>query len=297
MCIFMKRWMTNGLIAVFACVFLVSAFFLVNYFIQSKRAQDQYDYLNSLRNPNYTSPIVNTTGSSGNNDPTTDDPIHDVTKPNVSDEHKGLIEVKDPNTGSSVWLLPEFAQLYQLNTDIVGWISIESTPISYPVMHTPTRPDHYLYRDFYGNADTPEAQHGCIYARESCDIFRPSDNITLYGHMMKDNSMFGYLDRYKYSSYWSNHKYVQFDTLTERHTYEIFAVFKTSGTTGKGFAYHLFDNAQNEEEFNNFVAKCKQLAFYDTGITPTYGDKLITLSTCEYTIANGRLVVVAKRIS
>ena len=295
----MKRWMTNGLIAVFACVFLVSAFFLVNYFIQSQRAQEQFDNLNNLRDPNYTSPIVHTTAGSGNNnDPTTgDDPIHDVTKPSVSDEHKGLIEVKDPETGSSVWVLPEFGQLYQINNDIVGWISIESTPISYPVMQTPTQPDYYLYRDFYGNTDTPEAQHGCIYAREVCDIFKPSDNITLYGHMMKDNSMFGYLDRYKYSSYWNNHKYIQFDTLTEHHTYEIFAAFKTSGTLGVGFAYHLFSDAQNEEEFNSFVSKCKELALYDTGITPAYGEKLITLSTCDYSVNNGRLVVVARRIS
>lgn len=290
----MKRWITNGLIAVFASIFLVSAFFLINYFIQSKQAADQYEHLNSLRNPSYTVPSKPTTPNHTTESTLSPEGTNpDDTLPSVRDPHEGLIEVVNPQSGESIWMLPEFVQLYQLNQDIVGWISIENTSISYPVMQTPHAPDYYLKRDFYGK----NSDYGCIYARETCDIFTPSDNITIYGHMMKDNSMFGNLDRYKYLSYWKNNRYIQFDTLNEHHTYEIFAVFKTSGTTGKGFAYHLFDNAQNEEDFNNFVANCKQLAFYDTGITPTYGDKLITLSTCEYTISNGRLVVVAKRIS
>ena len=73
-------------------------------------------------------------------------------------------------------------------------------------------------------------------------------------------------------------------------------MFKVSANVGN-FAYHQFVDAANEEEFNDFVATCKDLAFYDTGITPKYGDKLITLSTCEYTLDNGRLVVCAVRIS
>ena len=64
-----------------------------------------------------------------------------------------------------------------------------------------------------------------------------------------------------------------------------------------GFAYHLMADAKDEAEFNKFVATCKELSFYDTGITPVYGDKLLCLSTCEYTIDNGRFVVAAVRIS
>ena len=70
-------------------------------------------------------------------------------------------------------------------------------------------------------------------------------------------------------------------------------MFKTSANAGKGFSYHQFVDAQNETEFNDFVTNCKNLSFYDTGITPVYGDKLLCLSTCEYTIDNGRFVVAA----
>ena len=116
-------------------------------------------------------------------------------------------------------------------------------------------------------------------------------------HHMNDGSMFHNLNDYQFREFYEEHPIIQFDTLTERHTYQVFAVFKTSASVGVGFPYHKFENAANRQEFDNFVATCKRLAFFDTGITPQYGDKLITLSTCEYTLENGRFVVVAYRVS
>ncbi len=87
------------------------------------------------------------------------------------------------------------------------------------------------------------------------------------------------------------------DTLYEMHTYKIMAVFLTTATVDQGFAYHRFENAADGAEFESFVTRCKQLSLYDTGVEAAYGDKLITLSTCEYSQSNGRLVVVAKRIA
>ena len=109
--------------------------------------------------------------------------------------------------------------------------------------------------------------------------------------------MFNALNGYTRKAFWEEHRYIQFDTLTEHHTYEIIAVFKTSANMGEGFLYYKFVDAANQEEFNKFVGTCKELAFYNTGVTAEYGDKLITLSTCEYTLNNGRLVVVAKRLN
>lgn len=92
----------------------------------------------------------------------------------------------------------------------------------------------------------------------------PSDNIIIYGHHMNDGSMFAGLMKFKDKSFWEKHKTVSFDTLTDRQTY---------------------------------VEKCKKLSLYETGVTAEYGDKLLTLSTCEYSRTNGRLVVVAKLIN
>lgn len=190
-------------------------------------------------------------------------------------------------------MLPGYEEIYEMNNDTVGWIKLPGTVLDYPVMQTPDSENYYLYRDF----NKANSQRGSIYAREVCDINEPSDNITIYGHNMADGSMFAALNGYVNKSTWEASPLIFFDTLTEYHTYKIFAVFKTSANIGQGFSYHQFVDAETEAEFDEFVSTCKDLAFYETGITPVYGDKLICLSTCEYTLDNGRLVVAAVRIT
>ena len=212
--------------------------------------------------------------------------------PDIINEPENVPERPVLESGSD--FLPWYQELHNENPDMVGWLQIENSKINYPVMQTSVdNANYYLYRDF----DKKESVRGCIYAREECDVFEPSDNITLFGHNMKDGSMFAYLGNYYQKSAWEENPLIFFDTLNESHVYKIFAVFKTSGTDGVGFAYHLMADAKDEQEFNEFVSTCKELAFYDTGITPVYGDKLLCLSTCEYTIDNGRFVVAAVRIT
>lgn len=188
-------------------------------------------------------------------------------------------------------ILPEYAALYEENSDLVGWMTIDGTPIHYPVMQSPDRADFYLDHNFQRQKNS----HGCLYVRESCDVFVPSDNLTIYGHHMRNGSMFAALDKFRSKDFYAQHPAIRFDTLYERHTYTVFAVFTTVASVDKGFAYHLFEDAADEAEFQDFVSTCKSLSLYETGITPVYGDKLICLSTCEYSNANGRLVVAAVR--
>ena len=105
--------------------------------------------------------------------------------------------------------------------------------------------------------------------------------------------------KYRNKSFWEGNKTIIFDTLTDRHRYEVIAVFKTVVYTDSSdsFKYYEFTDAENAAEFDAYVAKCKELSLYDTGVSAEYGDKLISLSTCEYSRNNGRLVVVAKKIS
>ena len=187
-------------------------------------------------------------------------------------------------------ILPEYGGLFLQNPDMVGWIKVEGTNINYPVMQTPNEPNFYLKHNFekeYSDLGTP-------YVQEDCDI-AASDNLVIYGHHIKGQKMFGALEEYKSQSFYEEHKTVQFDTLTQHNEYEVIAVFKTVAYSLEGFRYYDFVNAENEDEFNAYVEKCKELALYDTGVTAEYGDRLITLSTCEYSAQNGRLVVVARK--
>ena len=283
----MKRWLSTTLLIVFVAVFLISGFFLGRYFIESRKEKNTYDGLAQIMEQARPVPTEDQTPDT----PTVSIDPEDTdtaTEPQPSDNQ--LVTVHDPVTGQPVELLPELAELYLLNPDLAGWITVEGTSINYPVMHTPDRPDYYLYRNFYKE----DSAHGCIYMREACTP-GVSDNLVIYGHRMKDGSMFNNLLHYEDRDYYESHRYIQFSTLTERHTYQIIAVFKTVATES-GYPYHLFTYAESPEEFDRYVADVKALAFYDTGVSAQYGDKLITLSTCEYTQDNGRMVVVAKRI-
>lgn len=133
----------------------------------------------------------------------------------------------------------------------------------------------------------------------NCDVQLPSDNVIIYGHHMKNGSMFCDLEKFKSQDFWQEHKTISFSTVTDRYEYEIVAVFKTFvySDSPDSFKYYHFVNAETPENFSTFIDKCKELSLYDTGVSAEYGDKLITLSTCEYSRTNGRLVVVAKRIS
>ena len=189
-------------------------------------------------------------------------------------------------------ILLEYAPLYEANDHMAGWLQIEGTRINYPVMQTPGQEDYYLQRNF----SREWSSWGCLYAREECDLDTPSDNVTIYGHNMKDGSMFAGLNDYTKREFWEEHRYIRFDTLKEHHVYEIFAVFTTTATEGQGFAYHNFIHAGDEQEFDMFIAKCLSNSLYGTDLIPEYGDKILCLSTCEYTQENGRLVVAAVRI-
>ena len=237
----MKRWLSNLLILVFVVVFLVSGFFLGRYWLRSRQSQQQFDELTQLmKQARPTMPQI----------PQQEDlPEQTAASEEGTEPPSELVSVIDPKTGETVQILPEYVPLYERNSDLVGWIAIPDTNINYPVVQSPDRPDHYLYRDFYGEDST----HGCIYAREACDVQTPSDNVVIYGHRMKDGSMFNNLLHYEKQSYYEAHKYIQFDNLQEHHVYEIMAVFKTVATAS-GFDYHLFVDAFDEADFADFVS-------------------------------------------
>ncbi len=181
-------------------------------------------------------------------------------------------------------------KLYELNNDFIGWLTIENTNISYPVMQTDSnRKDYYLRKNFYKQY----SQLGTPYIAEYCNV-QESDNLIIYGHHIKNNQMFGELENYKKKEFYNNHKVINFNTIYENADYEIISVFKTVAYTG--FEYYKFVNSNSKQEFDTFIKKCKELSFYETEKTADYGDKLITLSTCEYSNKNGRLVVVAKKL-
>ncbi len=243
-------------------ILAISSFFIIKEFAENKKETDIYDELQEIVIEENT----------------------DIDTTNVDTE----IE-KSKGESSNKYNLENIAKI---NSDVVGWIKIENTNIDYPVMQNG---DYYLHRNIYKNYSS----HGTPYLAEYCNI-QYSDNLIIYGHHMNDNSMFAQLDNYKKHSFYENHKYIKFYSYyngkTIEKTYEVAIAFKTVVYSDKGFKYYNYTNFSDVQELNDFIENCRKLEFYNTGIDINYGDKLITLSTCEYSQKDGRIVVVAKQI-
>ena len=190
-------------------------------------------------------------------------------------------------------VLPEYQAILNKNQKLIGWVKIDDTIIDYPVMQTVNN-EYYLDHNF----NQEEDNNGCIFMDYQCDVIKGCDNIILYGHHMKSGKMFGTLNKYSSQSYYEEHPIIQFDTIYEKGEYQVMYVFRSKVYSEEdvNFKYYQFINAVSEKEFNSYLNEMAALSLYDTGVTAAYGDKLLTLSTCDYQEKKGRFVVVAKKI-
>lgn len=137
-----------------------------------------------------------------------------------------------------------------------------------------------------------------FFLDKDCDIVHRNTNLIIYGHHMKSGKMLGSLNKYSSEEYCKAHPNIQFDTIYEKGMYEVMYVFRSRiyNEDEVIFKYYQFLDADSEQEFNSNMQEMAALALYDTGVTASYGDELLTLSTCDYSEEDGRFVVVAKRV-
>ena len=217
--------------------------------------------------------------------------VDDMRSKNTGDKLKDLKGAQA--TSALPDILPEYKALYAENPDTAGWLRIDGTGIDNVVMYAPDEIDKYLHTDFYGKY----SYRGCLFVDEYCDILS-SDNLIIYGHNMKDYSMFGSLMYYVSEDFYRQHKLISFDTIYEKQTYEIVAAIKTELVPeGSGeFKYYEYTGSGDEASFSEYVKFIEENKLYDTDAELSPGDKILTLSTCAYHSEDGRFIVVAKKI-
>lgn len=187
--------------------------------------------------------------------------------------------------------LNRYWELYRENNDFCGWLTIEDTVIDYPVMHVADDNDFYLSHGFSGEEDV----NGLLVLDKRCRTDGNENHLLIHGHNMRSGYMFGTLKEYKDPEYLSLHPYVRYDSLFGRRTYKIFAVFQSSVNLSDQEDFHYYDyiDIDSREAFEAFVAESKRQSLYPIDAEVSYGDHLLTLSTCDYQKDNGRLVIVA----
>ena len=219
----------------------------------------------------------------------------------------------------------DLSELYEQNHDLIGWVQIKDTKIDYPVMQTPTDPEFYLHMDFngeYSASGTPfldaasvvlprpitadDQVYGQYYDESASEpqMLTPTWNWLIYGHNMKIGTMFAGLQNYDDQEFWEGHKTFTFDVYdpatgtTDNGVYEIFAVSRSKIRTddSNAFKYYQYAGYIDEATFQEFVAGVKAESSYDTGVTPVFGDQIVTLSTCAYHTNEGRFYICGRRI-
>lgn len=192
-------------------------------------------------------------------------------------------------------ILAEYTTLHALNSDFVGWIKIDDTSVNYPVMQSVYDPTFYLKKDF----EKEPARAGLPFLDYRCTMDPRSTNLIIYAHNTNIGTLFSDLMSYEKKEFWQDHAYIQLNTLYEKETYYIFAVFeiRDNEDSEDTFRYYNFINTDSETDFNEYIDTIKKYALYDTGATAAFGDDLLILSTCNLHTWDGRLAVVAKKIS
>nr|WP_294372731.1 class B sortase [uncultured Ruminococcus sp.] len=187
--------------------------------------------------------------------------------------------------GTLYYKFHSISELISMNSECFGWISIAGTNINYPVMHTPSNPQKYLNKNFYG-----EYSYSCtpfLDARCSAD----STNLIIYGHHMNNGTMFADLCNYTDYSYFTEHPTVMLETKDGAFAYSVFSVMKVKSDDD----WYRFTTVGTEKSYNSRIEYAKEKSIYDTGITPVYGQQILTLSTCYGYNQDDRILVLAVR--
>lgn len=254
----MSKWVSNIIVIVCILVFLASGLYLLRYYLSAKQTEGELDELLSLK----------TEGEA--------EPDNEVV-----------------TTPEGKKILKKYKKLYKRNSDLIGWVTVDGTPIDYPVMQTKNDPELYLHCNYKKEYDV----NGLPFLDAKCDVEDMQSNLIMYGHHMKSGLMFAHLVDYDSVDFYKKHPVIQFDTLYEERKYDIVAAFYSQvyKEDQDVFKYYNWPGHLTKKQYNNYVKNVKKLSQYDTGITPEYGEQLITLVTCAYQTEDGRFVVVAKR--
>ena len=185
-------------------------------------------------------------------------------------------------------------QLLQENSDFKGWITVPNTKIDNPIYQTDNN-DFYLTH----NQQKQKSAYGALFF-DSKNVITESEtdkNLVIYGHHMKNGSMFANLTKYKELSFYKQNPTVEFATLYGNGTYKVYAAFvlNASKADDNDYIYNISRKSFiDDNDFDAWVGEARERSLINTGVDVKNGDNIITLVTCTYDFDNARFVVMAR---
>lgn len=283
----MKKTLCSIGLVFFSLTFIISTFLA---FYEIRSTEEDIEDFNELANlivvPN-SSDTASIPQSGSSSEATSSDTVS-------SDISSSQTISKEPEANSDILTdigsgeTRNLAPLYQMNKDFYGWIYLKNTRINYPVMYDPKTPNKYLRKNFYGK----RSGAGVPFINEIGGL--DPDNIIIFGHNMRNGTMFTDIKNFLKESYFNSHRYFEFQTFEGVEYYEIFAAVELKDSD----FWYTFTDAKNENEFNYMMAYIRHNATVKNDTVPKYGDKIITLSTCKsYTTSRDRIIIVGVKVA
>jgi len=205
----------------------------------------------------------------------------------VQEIYKPTKNVENGNKETAI--RSSFDPLLEINQDMVGWVTVDDTKINYPILQSSDN-EFYLTRNY----KKEETRAGSLFLDYRNDKkLENNKNTIIYGHRMKDGTMFSGLKKYLDKAFFEKHKTIHLDSLYEGYELEVFSVYQTTTDF-----YYIETEFSSDNEYLDFVDLLEGKSLYDADMDIKPEDSIVTLSTCDYAIDSleGRLVVHAKLV-
>ena len=204
----------------------------------------------------------------------------------VGDENMPVTTSEDEGRN----LVEELSKVNVTYKDAKAWLKVPGTTIDYPIFQGTDNTRYYRE-----DSDGVTQDWGETFMDYRCDVSKLSElmtNIIIYGHNTETDNRFTPLLNYKREEFFNNHKYIELATADGLKKYEIFTVYSVEASK----FYYIDTEFESLSEYDDFIASLAKKSRYDTGVEVSSADSILTLSTCDYSIKDGRFVVQARLI-
>jgi len=203
-------------------------------------------------------------------------------------EAQSVDQMEEAQTPSTSTIRPQFHELLAVNRQMIGWISVDGTKLNNPILQADNN-DFYLNHNFRDQ----ESRAGSVFMDYRNNILNMNQNTILYGHAMKNNTMFGSLKNYLKQDFADNHPIIYLDTLYEGYDIEVFAAYETTIDF-----YYIETDFTNSEAYQQFIDEIQKRSSIQMDVAVSPDDKILTLSTCKDSVMSDdhRFVVQGKLV-
>ncbi len=264
------------LIALCALLLIVAGLYIVRFYAlqnETERDNERLSQMYKSAQENKTEPATETEGLPDMKNPA--DPII-VSYP------------RPPET-----VAPEFEEAHSLNPDVVGFLHIPAKTVDDIELFVLQRDNEfYLTHDFYGE----EKKSGALFLDEANEIWPQDQHMIIYGHNMKNGTMFARLTRYKSIDYAYNNPFVYFDTLYEKGAYVVLAAIRLPAKEMLTEGFNVRTFTFGDTSFKSFMYDIRKNALYVTNVGADENDQLLSLLTCAYNEEDERFLLITRRI-